>query len=206
MTPSNSSPEFPIYRDLRLCIAVPQEGVYALSIANTTGALFSKVVKTAPWRSTKVQVDFASQASEQIPTADKQEREIFKTRLLEAFRVVTETVETNDDVRRGLTPPDIRRVIAATTHVDIYPGHQSEYRVTLENGEHLSLTPAEISGGGRALRVKWLNAYPREMLHITIMGFREIVNYWTEQATEHERETTTDFDSTIEQLQEHLQL
>lgn len=204
MTTCDSPLEFPICRDLVLRIAVTQEGAYDLTIANSAGPLCSKKTETDPWLSHKVQTDFASQASEKIPTADKHEREVFKSSLMDVFKTINEQVETNVDVRRALNPPDIRRVIAATTQVNIYPGNQSEYRITLENGEHLSFTPEEISGRGNALRVKWLNAYPREILHITPKGFQKIVNNWTEIAEIHERETTNDLDSVIEQLQEHL--
>jgi hypothetical protein len=204
LNPSALSLEFPICRDLYLSIAVPRERVYTLSISCISGKIYSKEVETAPWLSKKVQVDFASQASEFIPNTDKRGREVFKARLLEIFKTINERVETDGEVRRSLTSPDIRQVIDATIRVDIYPGHKSEYRISLENGENLTFTPEEISGNGKALRVKWLDAYPQNILDITPKGFRTIVNHWAEIAIIHDRETTTDQDSVIEQLQEHL--
>lgn len=196
--------ELNFYKDFVLQISTPEEGSYVVTIGNSGGPLCSKEMKTAPWLSPKIQTGFANHASDNIPSANKQERDVFKSSLIEALKTINEKVESDDEVMRALTSPDISLVMSLTTLVDIYPGNQSEYRITLENGEHLSFTPEEISGSGKALRVKWLNAYPREMLHISIMGFRQIVNYWTEIATEHERETTTDLDSIIEQLAEHL--
>lgn len=198
---------FPILADISMRIVPTQNGVFIVEFRDSTQTLVSHSVKTPPWLSVKIQRELVGQLHQHIPPEHRPDLQVLKSRLIECFDTIRKKLESDPDVRRNLTSPNVRKVIECTVSVDIYPGQITEFIVTVLNGdseETLQFTPSEITETGKALNVKWLNAFPKDPIYTTLQEWREIVGYWTETATIYDKETANELDYIIERLQEHL--
>ena len=198
---------FPIIGDIRMRILPEQNGVFVVEFVSSTQTLYTQTVKTAPWLSQKIQRDFATQLHQHIPIEQRPDLQALKSRLIECFDTIRKQLECNPEVRRTLTSPAVRKVIECTLSVDVYPGQITEYVVSVQNGkttETLQFTPSDVTDNGRALNVKWTNAFPVDPIYIIVKEWREVVEYWTEIAKIHEKETDNEMDYIIERLEEHL--
>lgn len=199
---------FPVHGDISVSIWPEDRGRFPVEFARGDRRVLTTTTATAPWLSDRLQAQLAGQLGTALGD-EAPAPEILARKVRETFVDIAATLETDDDARRALTPAAVRRVIAATEGVTVYPSTEpggTVFEVTV-HGRTFPVSSAQMGGTSCGwLNTWWVSAF-FEPLGASRADWQRIQVYWTDPAvrTVHEVETVTENEEIIERLRQDLE-
>jgi hypothetical protein len=169
--------------------------------------LFLTTARTPPWNSLLVQKRWANQLIEALGDAAPMAPAALKKKVTGAFVDFAERLENDPDVKKALTPAAVRRVLARTKAIAVYPSTGTTYVIRLGNRD-LTVPIKDMARTDPAfINTAWLNLFPTEPLNATRREWLQIQAAWTDPAVVevHETEEASEDEIVIERFRDFLE-
>jgi hypothetical protein len=169
--------------------------------------LFLTTARTPPWNSLLVQKRWANQLIEALGDAAPMAPAALKKKVTGAFVDFAERLENDPDIKKALTPAAVRRVLARTKAIAVYPSTETTYVIRLGTRD-LRVPIKDMARTDPAfINTAWLNLFPTEPLNATRREWLQIQAAWTDPAVVEIRETeeASEDEIIIERLRAYLE-
>jgi hypothetical protein len=169
--------------------------------------IFLATARTPPWNSLLVQRRWANQLIEALGDAAPMAPAGLKKKVAGAFVDFAERLENDPDVKKALTPAAVRRVLARTKAITVYPSTETTYVIRLGDRD-LTVPIKDMARTDPAfINTAWLNLFPTEPLNANRREWLQIQAAWTDPAVVEVRETeeASEDEIIIERLRAHLE-
>lgn len=169
--------------------------------------IFLTTARTPPWNSLLVQKRWANQLIEALGDAAPMGPAALKKKVTGAFADFAERLENDPDVKKALTPAAVRRVLARTKAITVYPSTETTYVIRLGTRD-LTVPIKDMARTDPSfINTAWLNLFPTEPLNATRREWLQIQAAWTDPAAVEVRETeeASEDEIIIERLRAYLE-
>ena len=195
-----------LWGNMAMMVYPEAQGTYPVEFLKADRRVCIAAPKAPPWLSPRLQGHLVTLLRKAL--GDEARDPVFMRRKVgEAFADIKDQLETDDGIKKAMTPAPVRRMIENTDSVIVYPGEATLYEVTID-GRTLTIKAAQmcrIDPGFINLAI--LNAFPLDPLNASKNDWKAIKNYWLspELAEVRDAEDATEAEIVIDQLRVELE-